>query len=286
MSLIFIDSNSDLDFDQIKKLGIESINLNYTINDKKLEFNSEFDYDKFYSKFKKGVCVSSNPLTEDEYIEIFEPCLKQGDDIIYVHSSDKIINYENLLSAKEKLIEIYPDRKFELVNSANFSIGQGLVSYECALLYRKGFSVSEIYEQSFDIRNNYAMYFACDSLEQLSNNNLIDSNLISGTVLNIKPILTIDIDGNIELVDKVSGKKKVINKLIEICRQKGKNVADSPIGIVYSTDLNSAEELKTKLIELFGEDVTILMERMSPSCASKLGNGVLGLAFSVHKKKL
>ena len=37
MSLIFIDSGSDLDFEQIKKLGIESINLNYTINDKKYE---------------------------------------------------------------------------------------------------------------------------------------------------------------------------------------------------------------------------------------------------------
>ena len=58
MSLFFVDSGCDLGFDQIKKLGIESINLNYTINDKEMEFNSEFDYDKFYSKFKKGVCVN------------------------------------------------------------------------------------------------------------------------------------------------------------------------------------------------------------------------------------
>ena len=285
MSLFFVDSGSDLDFNQIKKLGIECINHKYAINDKIFEFNKDFDYDKFYSKFKKGVCVSHIPYNEDEYISIFEPCLKQGDDIIYVHSSSKILDNKNLLSAKEKLLEIYPDRKFITIDSVNFSVGQGLVSYECALLYRKGLTGEEIFEQSFDIANGYAMYFSCDSLEQLNNNNLVAKSLISGTVLNIKPILTIDFDGEVELVDKVSGKNKVIAKLIELCRQKGQNVADYPIGIVY-TDIKMAEQLKMKIIELFGVDVTILMERMSPSNASILGGSVLGLSFKVHKKKL
>lgn len=286
MSLFFVDSASDLDVDQIKKLGIESINFNYTINDKKFEFNNEFDFDKFYSKFKKGVCVNIEHLSEDRYIDIFEPCLSQGDDIIYVHSSSKVFDLTNLLSAREKLLEKYSDRKFELVDSANISIGQALVAYDCALLYRKGLSVSEIYDQSFDIRNSYAMYFACDSLEYLNNNNLIDNNLVAGTVLNIKPILTLDIDGNIELVDKVSGKKKVINKLVELCRQTGKNVADYPIGIVYSNDQQLAEELRDRIYESFGNEITIIMERMTPGNAAILGNSIIGISFHVHKKKL
>lgn len=286
MSLFFVDSASDLDFDQVKKLGIESINFNYTINDKKFEFNSEFDFDKFYSKFKKGVCVNVEHLSEDKYIEIFEPCLSQGDDIIYVHSSSKVFDLTNLLSAREKLLDKYSDRKFEIIDSCNLSIGQALVSYDCALLYRKGLSVGEIYDQSFDIRNSYAMYFACDSLEYLNNNSLIDNNLVAGTALNIKPILTLDIDGEIELVDKVSGKKKVINKLVELCRQTGKNVADYPIGIIYSSDLQLAEELKNRIIECFGSEITIIMERMTPGNAAILGNSIIGLSFHVHKKKL
>jgi len=286
MSLFFVDSASDLDFNQIKKLGIESININYTINDKKFEFNNEFDFDKFYSKFKKGVCVNVQNRTVEEYIEIFEPCLSQGDDVVYVHSSSKIFDTNNLVIARQQLLKNYPDRKFELVDSSNFSIGQALVSYDCALLYRKGLSVGEIFDKSFEVKNSYAMYFACDSLEYLNNNNLIDSNLIAGTALNIKPILTFDIDGEIELVDKVSGKKKVISKLIEICRQTGKNVADYPIGIVYSNDKNLAEELKIKLVECFGNETTILMERMTPSNAAILGNSIIGLSFHVHKKKL
>lgn len=36
MSLLFVDSGSDLGFDQIKMLGIECVNLPYSINDRGL----------------------------------------------------------------------------------------------------------------------------------------------------------------------------------------------------------------------------------------------------------
>jgi len=284
MSLFFVDSGSELDPDVIKKLGIECVNLPYSINDNKIDFNGDFD--KFYSKFKKGVCVNPINLSAEEYIQIFEPCLNQGDDIAYVHSSENIVTLENLRNAKDVLLKKYPERKFELIDSGNISIGQGLVSYECALLYRKGLSVDEIAENATEIRNNYAMYFSCDSIEQLKNNNLIDSNQVSGTALNIKPIFTVDFDGKIQLCDKVSGKKKIVAKLLELCRQTGENVADYPVGIVYSNDLNLAEELKNKIVETFGEETHIIFQRVTPSNGAILGNGVLGISFHVHKKKL
>lgn len=285
MSLFFVDSGSELDATQVKKLGIESINLPYVINDKRYEFDKNFDYDKFYSKFKKGVCVNYVHLTEDEYANIFEPCLQQGDDIAYVYSSEKVIDSSNLKNAVSSLTEKYPDRKIALIDSANISIGQGLVSYECALLYRKGLSVGEIEEKANEIKNNYAFVFSCNSIEQLNDNNLLDGGLIIGTALNIRPIFSVDFDGNIQLIDKVSGKKKVISKLIELCRQTGENVADYSIGIVYSNDITMAEELKSRLIDVFG-DVNIIVSRMSPSNASLLGNSVIGLAFHVHRKKI
>ena len=50
MSLFFVDSNCDLEKDYIKKLGFECINLPYSINDMKLEFDYNYDYKKFYPK--------------------------------------------------------------------------------------------------------------------------------------------------------------------------------------------------------------------------------------------
>lgn len=284
MSLIFVDSSCDLDRDYIKKLGIECVDLPYSINDKTFSYDDDFDYKKFYSKCKKGVIINNVPLKENEYIDIFDKCLSLGDDIIYIHSSSNIIDMANLVSAKNTLAEIYPDRKLELIDSENLSIGQGLISIAIAMMYRRGDSVKEIVEKSFDIKKEYAMYFATGNSEQMCNRGLIDSNSVSGSMLNIRPIYTIDVDGKVSLVDKVSGKKKSVLKLLELCRQHGSNVADYPIAVVYGNDEAIAKELYEKLKEQFGSEAQIFMTQMSPANVGVLGDSVLGISFHVHKK--
>lgn len=284
MSLIFVDSCCDLDKEYIKKLGIECIDLPYSINDKTFSFDDSFDYKKFYSKCKKGVIINNVPLKENEYINVFDKCLSLGDDIIYIHSSSNILDDTNLINAKNTLCEIYPDRKFELIDSQNFSVGQGLVSIALSMMYRRGDSVKEIVDASNSITDEYAMYFATGSSEQMCNKGLIDSNSVSGSMLNIRPIYTIDIDGKVALVDKVSGKKKSVLKLLELCRQHGSNVVDYPIAVVYGNDEVIAKELFEKLKEHFGSDAQIFMTQMSPASVGVLGDSVLGIAFHVHKK--
>ena len=284
MSLFFVDSASDLNHDIIKKLGIEMINLPYKKDNQECEYGSDFDHKKIYSKSKKGISIERMLLNKQDYINIFEPCLIQGDDIVYVISSTNISDAEPLTQAKNDLLQKYPERKFEIVDSKNISIGQGLVSYECAMLYRKGDSVEDIAEKAMTIANEYAFYFACDSVEKLSKAGGIDSVITGGTALNIKPIVTINFDGKFELSDKVSGKKKTIAKLLEIIRQQGENVADYPIGIVYTTDENSATDLMEKIKETFGSDINLLFEKLTPSNVGLLGSEILGLAFHTHKK--
>ena len=283
MSLFFVDNGSELTFEQIKSLGIECFNFRYTLNDKVLDFDDKFDYDKFYSKFKKGVCVGLYNYSAQDYVDIFEPCLQQ-DDIIYICGSQDVAFNENLYKARDILTEKYSDRSFKIIESKNFSIGQGIVSYLLALGYKKGDNLEEIENKSFEIRDEIATYFMVDNVEQLYLNNLLPSNSVAGTSLNIKPILTIDIDGKFQVIDKVSGKRKALSTLITYIRQIGKNVADYPIGIVYTDNENMAIELKDEILSLFGEEVKIIMSRMSPVNSAILGRGALGLSFHVHKK--
>lgn len=284
MSLFFVDSASDLSVIDAKKLGIEMINLPYLKEGDRIEFDKNFDFVKFYSKHKKGIDISRLPLSEKEYTKIFEPCLKQGDDVVYVCSSENIIEQKNLTDCVNALTQKYPARTFKLIDSKSISIGQGLVSYACAMLYRHGDDVETIYNKSFDIRNEYAMYFSCDSMEKLFENSIILNTQSVGTSLNIKPIMAINLDGNAEIIDKVSGKKKAISKMLELLRQTGENVADYPIGVVYSNDEASALELCEKIKEYYGQDVQIICNRMTPSNVGVLGGGMLGISFHVHRK--
>lgn len=284
MSLFFVDSCSDLSSEQIKMLGIECIQMPYAINDKRMEFDENFDYDKFYSKCRKDMCISFTGLSTQEYVELFEPCLQQKDDIVYVHTSSKVVNTDKLLSAKEILKEKYPDNDIYLIDSANFSIGYGVVAYLLALQYRKGDSPSEIMEFAYQIKDEIQSYYIVDSLESMYNHNLINSSAVAGTMLNVKPIVSIDLDGKLQAIDKQSGKRSAINQIIRNIRQMGKNIVDFPIGISYGDCEKDAIYLKDKLVEYFGNDIHIIMNKLSPSNSAIMGIGTLGISFHVFKK--
>lgn len=284
MSLFFVDSCSELSNEQIKMLGIECIQLPFSINDKRMEFDENFDFDKFYSKCRKDMCIGCVELSTQEYADIFEPCLQQKDDIIYVHASSKILNLDNLLMAKEILKEKYPENEIYLVDSANFSIGYGVVAYLLALQYRKGESAKDIVDYSYKIRDEIQTYFIVDSLESMYNHNLINSGAVAGTILNVKPIVSIDLDGNLQAIDKQSGRRSAINQVIKNIRQMGKNIVDFPIGITYSDCEKDAIYLRDKIVEYFGNDIHIIMNKLSPSNSAILGMGAFGISFHVFKK--
>ena len=243
MSLFFIDNCCDLAKEEIKKLGIECLDFDYCMENKPYEIEDE---EKIISKLKKGLKFSVKAKTVNEYTKIFEECLRQGDDVLYLASS--IYACENLYKAQSKLLEKYPDRVFEIIEDKNFSIGGGMVAYLCALEYRKGASILELKEYAEKIKDEYALYMGVDNIEILQAKGLVDGLSVSGTALSIKPIIAIDIDGKMNVIDKVSGRKKVILKLVELIRQQGKNVADYPIGIMYSNNLADMEELKNKIV--------------------------------------
>lgn len=284
MSLLFVDSSCDLNIEEIKKLGIECINLPYMLNNNICDFDGEIDYAEFYSRFKKGICVGRCDPDKESYKKSFEEGLKQGNDIIYVHTSSNLIDSSSIVEIRDELLLEYPDRRFELIDSMNFSIGYGLLVYNLAILYRNGLTIDEIISASEKLRDEFVLYFSVDSVEQMYNHNLVDSNAVSGTMLNIKPIFTVDIDGKLQWVDKVSGRKKVTIKLLELLRQLGENVADFPIGIMYVDNETEAKLLQEKIIEQFGSDTHIILSPASPSTSAMLGLKTLGLAFHIHKK--
>lgn len=281
MSLLFVDSGCDLSVDQIKMLGIECVNLPYMINDRELSFVGEFDYEKFYSKCRKGVVIDRSPLSKQEYIDIFEPAIK-GDDIIYIHENGKLLDMDILHSVRDFLLKKYDGRRFELIDSKNYSIGYGSISYLLARLYRNGGSIDEIVNASYDISKETAMYVILDGLDGLCNHQLLGDGKVVGTSLNIKPIISIDVDGNVQVVDKVSGRKKAINRLLEIVRQTGENVVDYPMAIVHSHLDSDAIDLDTRLKECFGNDIQLTTHKMSPENVSLFGMHALGVVFHTH----
>ena len=284
MSLFFVDNSCDLDFEQIRKLGIECFSLPYLINDVEHSFDDDFNYEKFFSKVRKGIVLSYRPLTKDEYVQVFEPALNGGDDVVYVHASSEMFDYANLSKAKEKLLNKYPERKFELIDSKNFSAGLSMIALELALKYRNGCTIEEIVEHSYLVKDKIATYMVVKSLENMTLNGVVEGNNLVGSSLNVNYIVSVDFDGNFKVVDKVSGRKRAISKLIQIVRQTGENITDYSLIVTESQVGTEGEEMISKLREYFGEDMKVILQKMSPTTTAIVGLGSIAIAFKVHRK--
>ncbi len=287
MSVFFIDSNSELWYDKVEKLGIEYISMPYTIDDKEYYYDlgKNTNFKEFYDKIRQGSIPITSALNEQNYIDIFNPFLEQGNDIIYVTFSNQMSGtFAQLDKAIATLKTTYPDRSIKYVDTKNISLGAGILAYLAALEYKKGATDDEIIKFVEDNRDNFSEYFIVDDLMHLKRGGRISAVAATiGTLLGIKPVLKITEEGKIINCNKVNGRKKSLLELVNIFKEKGQNTADYPIGILHSDCLDDALFVKSKIEELIGKDAEIWLQDIGPTVGTHCGPGTVGIAF--HGKK-
>jgi len=282
MSVFFTDSNSELWFNKVESLGIEYISMPYTINEVEMGYDlgKNHNFKQFYDQIKKGAMPKTSALNPENYIEIFEPFLKSGNDIIYVHFSSALsATFEFMNTAIKILKEKYPDRSIKTVDTLNISLGAGIIAYEAAKLHNSGASDDEVIKFVEKFREKMAVYFIVDDLHHLKRGGRISSALaIIGTMLSVKPILKVNKEGKIINFSKTSGLKKAINELAEKVRTERGN-GNYPIGILNAEAEKEALTLKQKIEEIVGKNCEIWVQPIGPTVGTHCGPGTLGVAF-------
>ena len=288
MSVFFLDSNCELWYDKVEKLGIEYISMPYSIEGQQYDYDlgKNTNFKEFYAKIRQGIVPITSGLNSQNYIDTFTPFLEQGNDIIYVTFSNAMSGtFEQLKIAIATLKETFPDRKITYVDTKNISIGAELVVYEAALKYKEGASVDEIVDFVNSFRNESCVYFIVDDLMYLkAGGRLSLMSATFGTILGIKPIIGVNEDGVLTTVQKVNGRKKSILTLLDLLKQNGQNLADYPLIIAHADCLDDAEFLKNKIIDTFGEDLDLWIQDIGPTVGTHCGPGTIGIAFHSKNK--
>jgi len=283
MSVFFTDSNSELWYEEVDKLGIEYISMPYTLDGVEYGYDlgKTHNFDKFYSKIRKGIMPITNALNPSNYIEIFEPFLKANEDIIYVTFSSQMSGtFEFMNQAISVLNEKYPERKITVVDTKSISMGAGLVAYEAALMHKNGATDDEIVKFVEEFRNDVCCAFVVDDLMHLKRGGRISTtSAVVGSMLGIKPIIAVNDEGKLQTIDKVVGRKKAINYLASLLKNTGKNVADYPITILYADCIEDAKALEEKVYEIAGKDAKVWVHPIGPTVGTHCGPGTLGIVF-------
>ncbi|MGL5379894.1 DegV family protein [Clostridium sp.] len=275
---IITDSTSYIPKEIRDKYDINVISLNISIADKNFR-EIDVDNKEFYKmidEFKEFPKSSQPALGEVEYL--FEEIAKNGDDIVGIFiSSEMSGTYSSTNLIKEMILEKYPERKIELIDSRSNCMQMGLAVIEAAKKANEGATIEEVVATCKDVMSKSKFLFTPETLEYLKMGGRIGSaSALFGSILKIKPILTVN-DGKTDVVEKVRTKKKAVDSIVGYFL---KEVEEKGLGDAVIHHINCEEEalkIANEISEKLNSEIKIVS--IGPVIGAHVGPGAVGIAY-------
>lgn len=283
---IFADSSANLPDEAVKSSQINIIPFistvdgeDYACYDKTKPFKDVAA--PFYKKLESGAQIMTSLIGEDRFVSELTPSLEQGKDVILITIAMGISGtHAQALKAQKALSEKFPDRKIYVVDSANASLGEGLLALNAAHLRDLGESAESCYNWLEENKYKLNAYLTVDDLKYLRKGGRISVAVaIAGTLLNIKPIIRADGGSPAKLAffSKERGKKKALEAIANLFSEKVENPENQIVAIAHGDDEEDAKKLAEMVRERGAKE--IIMEYYDLCTASHVGPGTVALFF-------
>lgn len=215
---IVTDSTADIPPGTRERLGIVIVPLKVLFGTKTYLDNIELMPAQFYEKQRSfpGMPTTSQPSPVD-YMEPFRRLTEEGRDVVSIQLSSAMSGTYQSAVIGRSMLDDDAAARVTVVDSKSASYGYGMLVVRAAEMAAQGASRDEIVSEVMRLRRGLKLYFLVDTLEYLQKGGRIGkASAVLGTLLNIKPILTIDDEGVVTPVEKVRGSKKAMGRIAEL----------------------------------------------------------------------
>ena len=147
MNYVFMtDSDSDLPYSLKAKYDIPVVYMPYAIDGKEYfdDLGQTMDQHTYFDKMRAGATPVTSALNQADYMEYFEPILKEQDLLFVAFSSQLSCTIQAVYAAREELLAKYPQRKFIVVDTLSISGPMTMLLLKAHELYREGKSMEEV----------------------------------------------------------------------------------------------------------------------------------------------
>lgn len=284
--VITTDSNSDVPEEFLKEQNIPVIPQYYMFGDTVYGDELKMEPKEFYETMRKGELPKSMANNPEVIRETFEKILEEGKDIYHIAFSSALSgSCSNVQVTARDLLEKYPERKLLVFDSLNASLGEGVSVYRAVQLREEGKSMEELDAVLQEERDHVNVIFTVDDLHHLQRGGRVSkATAVVGSVISIKPLLTVTAQGELKADGTVRGRKKALKTLTQRMEQKldmDRFSTDRMVAIIHGDCLEDAREVEGHVRELGFENVVI--NDVSPSIGTHAGPGVVGLVFYGQK---
>lgn len=280
--VITTENTADFPVDYIIKNDLGIVNLSYLIDGENFSDGRELEPEEFYMRVRAGSMPTTSQVNPDQAKEFFSKYLAKGVDILHLAFSSGLSGtYNSMRLAAEELMEEHKDCRIIVIDTLCASLGEGLIVDYALRMKAEGCSIEEIAAWSEVHKKNFIHVFTVDDLNHLYRGGRVSkATAVIGTMVNIKPILHVDNEGHLMALDKVRGRKKSLQMLVQYMDQKMGSYKEknAVVFISHGDCLEDAEYVKKLIEEKYGEK-EFLIHFIGPTIGTHAGPGTVALFF-------
>ena len=282
MIKILVDSSSDIDFEEAKKLGVELIPMEVLIDGVVYHDGIDLSHEEFFRLL--GECHSfpqTSQISEYRYREKFEELTKNGDSVIVICLSSGLSStYNQAVLASKDFENVY------VVDSLTASIGEIILIKYALRLVKKGLDVETIVEKLNEKKKRIRVFALMGTLKYLKKGGRISTLVaLAGTMLNIKPVICFE-NGVVKFAGKTIGFKKGINLLKDLVKKTSGLDLDMPYTVGYScSDKETLDNFVDECKDLWNGDNNVSKRMIGSTIGSHIGPGAVAITYFENEAK-
>jgi len=272
---IVTDSTADISAQEAAKLGITVVPLQVLFGEQTFRDGVDIKASEFYPMLAahSELPTTSQP-SAGTFAEVFENLLHDCDEIIGIFISSSLSGTVRSAETARDLV----GGAITVVDSGQAAYALGIVVLEAAALAAEGAAAADILARAAFVQERVRAYFVLDSLEHLRRGGRLSSaSAIIGTVLQIKPVLTLR-DKKIEIYEKVRTQRRALESMADrfVTDVQGKRRVVA--GVIHSAVRAQAEEFRERL-QMRAPQAEWRVIELNPVVGVHVGPRVLSLIY-------
>jgi len=209
--------------------------------------------------------------------DAYQEAERESEGIISIHISGRLSGtYQAACVASRK--NKYHNR-IEVVDARTSTVALGLVVLKAARLIEQGFSIEDIIKKLKHSISHSKIFVSIPTLKYLIKSGRLDKfKGIIGTMMHLKPVITLSREGEFEEAAKVIGYNNLLKKAIELSDNFAKTLKNPCFGIAHIQDPQLAKWYQEELSSRFPQSEIIIAEG-SPALSVHIGRGGTAIAI-------
>ena len=282
--VIITETTADLPASYIEENNLVIVPLYYQIGDTVYGEEKHLELKEFFDAMRNGATPTTSASNPDTLRRTYTEIIESGKDILHLSfTSGLSCSYNNAAFVAEDLKEEYPDAKITVIDTLCASLGQGLIVNSAVQMKKNGKSIDEITEwveaKKLDVCHKVTVE---DLVYLYRGGRLKKSSAVIGTIINIKPLIHVNNEGKLISYDKVRGRKKSLNALVDTMVEAidgyDYDIENEWVYISHGDCQEDAEYVKAQIEERIGVK-NFMINYLSPTIGSHAGPGTVALFF-------